>query len=83
MSIHYPPNWRTTDHGIKAVYVADDFVDRTFLERTRHLLKSLAGLARELEDTIRSKLQSAVQIDLTSVTLITLSYHEVSCLTPH
>lgn len=63
-----------------AVYVPDNVVDRTFLQRTRRLLKSLARLAGELEDTIHNRLQGPTQVDLSSVALLTLAYHEVRTL---
>ncbi|KAF2015671.1 hypothetical protein BU24DRAFT_491888 [Aaosphaeria arxii CBS 175.79] len=71
---------RLVSKVIATVYIPDDVSDRTFLDRTRRLLKHLAGLARELEDTIHNELQSTVQLDLSAVTLITLSYHECAIL---
>ncbi|KAJ8118883.1 hypothetical protein OPT61_g217 [Boeremia exigua] len=65
---------------LKAVYVPDNVIDQTFFERTRRLLKSLAGLARELEDTIHSELQGPSQVDLASVAFLTLAYHECAIL---
>ncbi|KAH6643502.1 fungal-specific transcription factor domain-containing protein [Boeremia exigua] len=71
---------RLVSKVLSTVYVSNNAVDRTFLERTRRLLKSLAGLAKELEDTIQNQLQSPIQVDLASVTLLTLAYHECAIL---
>lgn len=59
------------------MYFANHDIDRSFLKRTGNLLRSLDGLAKELQEATAEKLRSSVQLELTAVRRITLTYHEV------